>query len=75
MTIPEQARLRRYEKRSIGSAHSRILRGKPGQIVKASDRIYRVTSDGNFLRGYISKADDKFYPQKRVRNHAMKEQP
>lgn len=66
-------RERRYLKRvSKKPPIHQILRGRPGQIIEASDRIYRVTANGNFVRGYISVADGKFYPQKRERNHQRK---
>lgn len=52
-----------------------ILRGKPGQIIKATDRIYRVTANGNFVRGYISAADNQFHQQVRVRNHQRRRTP
>lgn len=50
----------------------RRLTGRAGQIVKASDRLYRVTANGNLVRGYISTADNKFHVQRRVRNHEIR---
>lgn len=51
----------------------RFILGKAGQILKASDRLYRMTANGNFERGYISAADNKFHRQIRVRNHQRRE--
>lgn len=51
-----------------------ILRGRAGSIINATDRIYYVTANGNFVRGYISQGDGKFHQKRRVRNHQRRKQ-